>query len=83
MVVKIIFRSDNNWLKDSNYTLEEEAEIYDYQLDDILENTRWYLDNIDFMKVYRVRWHQYSLLTKDGKEKAVLPNKYVRKQIGL
>ena len=51
---------NNNWLKDNGYSKEEEERIYNYQLQDILNNTRWYLDNIHFLKEYKVSWICYS-----------------------
>ena len=35
----------SNHLYEADYTIDEEAEVYDRQLDDILKNTREYLDN--------------------------------------
>jgi hypothetical protein len=57
--VKIMLSQDSS-LTENGYSLEEQAEIYNNQLVDILENTRWYLDNLDSMKVYRVAWKSYS-----------------------
>ena len=46
-------------LKEAGYTLKEEAQIYDDTLQDIKIHTRWYLDNLERLKSYRVRWHDY------------------------
>jgi hypothetical protein len=61
-MIKVKFcHTNNNWLKEQGYTVEEEAKLYDDQLQDILDNTRWYLDNLEFMRQYRVSWGNYSL----------------------
>lgn len=52
---------NNTWLKDAEYTLQEEIEIYNYQLKDIIANPRWYLDNVDKMGEYKVSWATYRL----------------------
>jgi hypothetical protein len=49
----------NNWLSNC-YTKEEEISIYDEQLQDILDNTSWYLENLDYLLAYRVFWGDYS-----------------------
>ena len=63
----------SNQLTQSGYTVEEETELYDKQLQDILDNLRWYLDNLDNMVEYRVIWKDYRSKTP------TLPHKYVRK----
>jgi hypothetical protein len=60
MVVKLILHPRNNWLNKCGYSTREEAEIYDHQLNDILENTRWYLDNFETMSTYRLSWVSYT-----------------------
>jgi len=60
MMIQIRMSKYNNRLKENDYTPEEEAEIYNSQLKDILQNTRWYLDNIESMAEYRVRWVNYA-----------------------
>lgn len=72
--MKIHLSNETSWLKGCSYEEEEEAIIYDAQLQDILENTRWYLDNLDYLPEYRVRWNNYSYKT------ATLPLRYVDKQ---
>ncbi len=75
MVVKIQFiHTNNNWLNIQGYTQKEEETIYDKQLRDIKENTRWYLDNLDYMCEYRLSWHRYR------PNVATLPLKHIRKQ---
>jgi len=59
-MIKIRTHKNNNWLKDAGYTLAEEQAIYDSQLQDIMENTRWYLDNYDYIATYRLSWVDYT-----------------------
>ena len=59
MALKIRVCKTNNWLKDNGYTLQEEIEIYKRQLQDIIDNPRWYLDNLEYLVTYRVRWKNY------------------------
>ena len=60
MMIQIKLSKYNNWLKENGYTIEEEASLYLRQLDDIIRNTRWYLDNYEKLATYRVRWVNYS-----------------------
>lgn len=57
--IRIQFTNGSSLLDKSGYTLEEQGQIYDYQLQDVIENTRWYLDNIEFMREFRVSWVDY------------------------
>jgi hypothetical protein len=59
-MMKVKFYGKSSWLKDAGYTLEEEEKLYDEMLKDVLRNTRWYLDNLDTLHPFRVRWHTYS-----------------------
>ena len=43
--------------------MEEEAEIYKDQLDEIINNLGWYLDQVEYMVEYRVSWKNYSTKT--------------------
>lgn len=73
-MIQIRRHQNNNWLKESGYTKEEEIKIFDDQLIDILDNTRWYLDNLDTMKTYRVFWFN------PKKKNAVFPYRYVKQR---
>jgi len=64
----------SNRLEDCGYTPEEAGEIYDNQLQDIIDNPKLYLDNLDYLKTYRVPWKDYRDKT------AVLPLKHVKKR---
>jgi len=50
----------NNWLRDNGYTPEEEIYIYSKQLEDIYDNPRWYLDNLDYLREYRTYFINYN-----------------------
>ena len=63
----------SNHLADNDYSLAEQAKIYDDQLADLLLNTRWYLDNLDFLPTYRVSWKNYS------NNRPTVPYKYTLK----
>lgn len=51
--MKIKLSTKDNWLSSAGYSKEEQDEIYQKQLNDIIQNTRWYLDNLDYMVEYR------------------------------
>ena len=65
----------NSWLKDSSYTIEEQAKIYDITLQQVYDNPRWYLDNLEYLRDYRVDWHCYSRTTIKGRRMPTLPYK--------
>lgn len=73
MVVKVVLGRSNH-LRDNGFSLDEEGELYDESLNDLLSFPRWYLDNVDFLKTYRVSWHNYR------SRGAVVPRKYVNKE---
>lgn len=73
-MIKIILHDKNHWLEASGYSLQDEARIYDENLQDILDNTRWYLENFEKLKTYRVRWSNYRL------KGATTPYKFISKQ---
>ena len=59
-MMKIALLPNNNWLKENDYTLEEERTIYKECLQDIYDNPRWYLDNLNYTVEYRCRFINYS-----------------------
>jgi hypothetical protein len=75
MALEIAIHPSDSCLWQQGYEIEEEAEIYDMQLQDLLENPRWYLDNLDYLREYRVKWHNYSVM-----KGPVMPWKYVNSQ---
>jgi hypothetical protein len=60
--VRFIHSKDNN-LDAQGYTLEQQHTLYDAQLEDVISNPRWYLDNLLFMREYKVQWKDYSTNT--------------------
>lgn len=58
----------------NGYSILEQEEIYDYQLEEVLTRTRWYLDNLTTMNVYYVSWKDYR------RTSPVTPYKFVRKE---
>ena len=75
--MKIALLPNNGNLQQNGYSLEEQAEVYDYQLEEILLRTRWYLDNLEIMRPYRVQWNDYRTKT------ATLPHRFVKKRNAL
>jgi hypothetical protein len=73
MVIKVKLHYNNTWLKESGYTEEEEAEIYQRNIQDILDNPRWYLDRVDYLNEYKVSWTNYNARLKKGRHSATLP----------
>ena len=73
MVIKIDMPNPNSWLKDSGYTIEQEQHIFNATLQDVLDNTRWYLDNLHYIREYRVSWECYTKKRKDGKKSITFP----------
>jgi hypothetical protein len=53
--------------------MEEQQAIYLDNLQDIMDNTRWYLDNLDYLVEYKVYWNTYTKFDKNGKRRATLP----------
>ena len=53
----------NAMLKDADYTILEEADIYKKQLQHLLENPRLYLDALEYLRTYKVSWKNYSSKT--------------------
>ena len=46
-------------LKRNDFSLKDEEEIYDMQLEEVQKNPRWFLDNLDYLPVYEVSWKDY------------------------
>jgi len=59
MAIIIQMLKSNKWLKDAGYNVEEESKIYERTLQDVMDNTRWYLDNLDYLVGYKLSWHTY------------------------
>lgn len=73
-MIKLNLIPTNNHLDKNGYNRSQEEEIYDNQLYDIYMNARWYLDNLDYIYVYRVSWWDYR------SKSAVTPYKLVNKR---
>ena len=71
--IKINVHPINNWLKENGYTLEDEIELYNKQLQDVYDNPRDYLDNLEYLRTYRVRWKNYHYKT------ATIPHSFIKK----
>lgn len=66
----------NNRLNENGFRVEDEEALYEAQLQDIIDRPRWYLDNLDNMREYRVSWVNYKETT------VTLPHKYcIKRQI--
>jgi len=62
MALEINFMYDtNSWLKYNGYTLMEEIDLYKCSLQDVVDNPRWYLDNLHYLREFKVRWKCYTL----------------------
>jgi hypothetical protein len=74
MTMKIKMHVTNASLKDAGYSIEQEAQIYDDQLQEIFDSPRTYLDNLASMVSYKVRWKNYK------NTRPVVPYKYVKQK---
>lgn len=70
--MNVILRNRNNWLSKAGYTLEDEIEIYDENLNEVYLNIQWILENLENLNEYRVRWKDYRYKTP------TIPYKYVK-----
>ena len=73
MPIKVKINANNSWLQEAGYSEEEEARIYSDNLQDIIDNPGWYLDNINSLREYKVRWSCYTKVDKNGRHRATLP----------
>ena len=71
--IKLNFLKGSCWLYLSGYTIKDEEQIYNDLLEDIYTNPRWYLDNLDYLAEFRLRWGNYR------SKSALLPYKFVKK----
>lgn len=60
ITMEIKLAKQSSWLSAAGYNREEQMQIYAEQLEDILKNTAWYLDNLQFMVEYRCDFISYS-----------------------
>ena len=59
MMMKIRLCNSSSWLYRAGYNRSEEDLIYMASLDDVFNNIRWYLDNLDNISEFRVSWKNY------------------------
>ena len=71
MIVRLI--PNNNWLKESGYSKQEEIETYNDQIQEVIDDPGWYLQNLDYMTEYRLSWGTYTTkrITIPKKRKAL------------
>lgn len=72
--MKLNLFPQNNHLRENGFTMAEEESLYERQLRELLENPRWYLDNLDNMREYRLSWVDYR------HTKVSIPHRYCRKR---
>lgn len=70
MMIKLSLVKGKSLLKAAGYTVQEEEMIYSATLQDVIDNPRWYLDNLEYLSEYRVLWKDYKFLTP------TLPHKF-------
>jgi len=58
-MMKIALLPNDRHLKQNGYSIEEQDEIYDDLLQDVIDNPRWYLDNVDYLSTFYVSWKNY------------------------
>ena len=68
--IKLKLSRYSNWLSDSDYSIKEQETVYDDLLDDVIENPRWYLDQLPYLSEFRVSWINY------GKQNVTKPYRF-------
>lgn len=82
MAIKIKYiHTNNTWLDNKAYSKEEQHTLYDDSLQDVLDNTRWYLDNLDYLREYRVYWGNYNKFDKKGLEEQLYLIIWIKNQM--
>lgn len=56
MKVRFLTSVSSSRLSEHGYTKEEEKEIFNQVLQDVYDNPRWYLDNLDYITTFQVFW---------------------------
>jgi len=75
--IQVEFKNGSSLLKANGYTLKQEEDLYDRFLQDVMENPRWYLDQMGYMREFRVSWVDYKNQT------ITKPYKYVKTRKAL
>ena len=57
--MEIEFKNESSWLSAQGYAIEEQARLYDECLKDVIENTAYYLDQLEYVREFRVSWVDY------------------------
>ena len=65
-MIKVKLHFNNTWLEESGYTNKEQEDLYEQSLNDVMDNTRWYLDNLDYISEYKVYFGNYYNKNKKG-----------------
>lgn len=77
MAIKIKhFHANNTWLDLELYSHKEQEKLYNDTLQDVYDNARWYLDNLNYLREYKVFWGNYKKFDRFGKKRATLPFNY-------
>jgi len=74
MVIKKDICTTKNLLFENGYTMEEEAQMYNEDLEAVFADPRFFLDNVHVLTEYRVKWKRYN------NNIATLPYEFVNKQ---
>lgn len=69
----------STYLTKHDYTIEDVEDLFEQQLQEIIDETRWYLDNIDYMVEYRVPWGKYTKRI-DGTGRITVPRKHTEEE---
>lgn len=73
-MIKIALSPNDRQLRQNDYSIKEEEEIYDNLLQDIIENPRWYLNNVTYLSSFYVSWKNYKYTSP------VIPYRFVREK---
>lgn len=56
MKVKFLNSVSSSRLSEHGYTKKEEIELFDKMLQEVYDNPRWFLDNLDELTTFQVFW---------------------------
>jgi hypothetical protein len=57
--IQIEFQGASSYLYQNGYSIKEEDILYERLLQDVIENPLWYLDQLDYLREFRVSWVDY------------------------
>lgn len=63
-MLKIPTCKTDNWLSSKGFTREEEIEIFSINLQEVYDNVRYILDNLEYLPEYRVSFGNYNGVNK-------------------